>query len=234
MCQRGTPRVDGTAGVCAIGGRSGALRNNGSPISGHSVGPGQRDNFSADSRASDGLCQWSADVWGDRLSGAVRLLSPFGGEGQSQNRCSRGQTPIDYLIGISLVLVTILGMFVFVPVVFDPFEPAVGPDTESMADQLADNLVTNHSYVGEERTLNRTAMEGSLENELDVIKADAGITERERVNVTIQNGTGSEIFAAGDSFPTGAGGAATSARTFVTRDQACTNGCQLIVRVWTR
>jgi hypothetical protein len=170
----------------------------------------------------------------DRSSGAGRLLFTSGGESQRDPGCSRGQTPVDYLIGISLVLVTILGMFVSVPVVFDPFEPAVSPETESMADQLADDLVTNHSYVGEERTLNRTGMESSLENDLAELKANAGITELEQVNVTIQSATGAEIFTAGDPYPSGAGGAGTTVRTFVTRDGTCEDGCQLIVRVWTR
>jgi len=133
------------------------------------------------------------------------------------------------LIGISLVLVTILGTFAVVPTVFDPFEPAVSPDKQSMADGLADDLIANNTYPGETRTLNRTDLDISL-NVLDT--ADAGIPDRERVNVTIQNGTGSRVASGGDPFPPNVGGVATSARTFTTHGQACEAGCQLIVRVW--
>lgn len=152
-------------------------------------------------------------------------------QGQSEIRGSRGQTPVDYLIGVSLVLVTIVGTFALVPMVFDPFEPAVSPDKQSMADQLSDDLITNNTYPGEERTLNRTKLEASLN---DLNRSNAGIPERERVNVTIQNGTVTRIATAGDPFTTNADGVATSIRTFVTREQACTDGCQLIVRVWSQ
>jgi len=139
---------------------------------------------------------------------------------------------VDYLIGISLVLVTILGTFALVPAVFDPFEPAVSPDQESMADRLADTIVTNHTYAGEERTLDRTELEASLKNDFGRLRADAGITQRERVNVTVQTGTGVQVAAGGDAFVAGTGGTATSVRTVATREETCADGCRLIVRVW--
>jgi hypothetical protein len=149
--------------------------------------------------------------------------------------CSRGQTPVDYLIGISLVLVTILGTFALVPMVFDPFEPAVSPDKQSMADRLADNLIANNTYPGEARTLNRTDLDNSLN---DLNTTDAGIPDRERVNVTVQNGAGTQVATGGESFPPNVGGVAMAVRTFTTRNQTCgpsdseLNSCQLIVRVW--
>ena len=178
-----------------------------------------------------------------KLSGVVsRLRSWFGTERQhgSGAQCSRGQTAVDYLVGISLVLVTILGTFVLVPMVFDPFEPAISPDKQSMADRLADDIVTNNTYAGDERTLNRSGLDNSFEDYLDTHRAEAGITRYERVNVTIQNGTGTRVSTSGDPFRRDAGGVATSVRTFTTREQAngednpCTKGCQLIVRVWNR
>lgn len=100
-----------------------------------------------------------------------------------------------------------------------------------MADQLADDLITNSTYSGEERTLNRSKLDTSLNN---FDRVDAGIPDREQVNVTIQNGTGARISTVGDSFDINPGGVATSVRTFVTRDQECADGCQLIVRVWSQ
>lgn len=167
--------------------------------------------------------------------GVDRLRTRFGGGRRSQRetRCSRGQTPVDYLIGISLVLVTILGTFLLVPAVFDPFEPAVSPEKQSMADRLADDIVTDHTYPGEERTLDSRRLGTSLANDLETLKVDAGITQYERVNVTIRNETGVTA-SVGDSYGSGAGGAAKSVRTFATRDGACADGCRLIVRVWSR
>jgi hypothetical protein len=166
----------------------------------------------------------------DRLHTCFGRLQPA----RSGTRCSRGQTPVDYLVGISLLLVTILGTFALVPTIFDPFEPAVSPDKQSISDRLAEDLVTNHTYTGEERTLNRAELEASLDNDLPALRADAGIRKSERVNVTIQNGTGTQLYTAGDPFVDGAGGDATSVRTFATRDKACADGCRLIVRVWSR
>jgi len=136
------------------------------------------------------------------------------------------------LIGISLVLVTILGTFALVPAVFDPFEPAVSPDKQSMADRLAENIVTEHTYEGEERTLDTAEMVASLDNDLGRLRADAGITKRDQVNVTVQTGTGTKVYRGGEAFDAGTGGAATSVRTFATREQTCAGGCRLIVRVW--
>ncbi|MBX0303662.1 hypothetical protein [Haloarcula salinisoli] len=129
------------------------------------------------------------------------------------------------------MLVTILGTFALVPAVFDPFEPAVSPDEQSMADRLAENIVTNHTYAGEERILDRTKLEASLQNDFGTLRANAGIPDGERVNVTVQTGSGVQVTTGGDTFA-GTGGTATSVRTVATREPACAVGCRIIVRVW--
>lgn len=146
---------------------------------------------------------------------------------------NRGQTPSDYLIGISLVLVTILGIFAFVPTVFDPFEPTLGPEEQVMADRLADDLVENHTAVPTEQTVNLTALNETLEDDFEATRDASGLPDWKQVNVSVR-ATTRQVTATGDNFVQGSGSAGTSIRTITSHEDVCNDSCQLVVRVWTR
>jgi hypothetical protein len=57
----------------------------------------------------------------------------------------RGQTTLDFAIGISIFLAVVLFTFAFVPTVLDPFD-VVAEDNPTLADRTADNLA--HGQLG--------------------------------------------------------------------------------------
>lgn len=147
--------------------------------------------------------------------------------GESMNK--RGQTPADYLIGISLLLVTIIGVFVFVPTVFDPFEAPTNPDDRSMAERVSGNLVENATLLGKEQTVDLADVNASFD---DLAAFTEGIPDRKRVNVTLWKGD-RRLNSTGDPWP-GDVAVGTSSRTIASYQEQCEAGCRLVVRVWTR
>ena len=171
----------------------------------------------------------------------------------------RGQTPQDFALGITILLVTIIATFGFVQnSLVTTYERPVTGDIEESADRLATFLVENYSVEGERNVLrfNRTdGINRSLNRDtaaLDGLISDAGLnvaTDRQTnpsVNVTIAgsdslgNGTqrpaigaNGEPLAWGDAF-TGQPDAATKTRVVTLEDHGgkCSSVCWLVVRVW--
>jgi hypothetical protein len=144
----------------------------------------------------------------------------------------RSQTPADYLIGISLLLTTIFGVFAFVPTVFDPFEQPTEPAEHAMADRLADDLVEKHTALSKEATVDLDALERSLDGGMDETQSEAGIPDWKYVNVTVRSDR-TWVLREGPEWH-GDSPAGTSSRTVASRQPACRDGCTLIVRVWGR
>jgi hypothetical protein len=144
----------------------------------------------------------------------------------------RSQTPADYLIGISLLLVTIFGVFAFVPTVFDPFEEPTSPDEHVMADRLAADLVDNHTMHVAERTVDLDSLDAALGSDVADVQAWAGIPDWKQVNVTVKHGQ-SRVVWEGDEWRGDRPGGM-SVRRIVSHQEACRDGCNLVVRVWGR
>jgi len=152
----------------------------------------------------------------------------------------RGQTLQDYLLGIVLVLLTIIGVFTFFPDVFVPFDEPVESEDREMATELADELVEANRTQRGTQTVNVTALEQSIQDPiLGRLVTQSGIPDWKQLNVTIKesdqvievgaaNGTGS-VFRQDSSDPP-----ATVIRTVQAqnRTHACAQSCQLVVRVW--
>lgn len=145
----------------------------------------------------------------------------------------RGQTPADYLVGISLLLVTIIGVFAFVPTIFQPFEQPANPDDSAMADEVADDLVRNHTMLGEERTLDLDELNETFGSGLQASDL-GGVPEWKQVNVTLWSGDRRVTDANGDDPWQGDTAGGTTIRTVTSYQGACADGCRLVVRVWTR
>jgi hypothetical protein len=74
---------------------------------------------------------------------------------------SRGQTTIDYVIGISVFLVVVVFVFGFIPTIFAPFEASSGSNTipaDRSADRLSDDLLVDSPE--QPAVLNRTCTVG--------------------------------------------------------------------------
>lgn len=154
----------------------------------------------------------------------------------------RGQTLQDYLLGISLLLLTVAGVFGFFPEVFVPFQETVGAEDRLMADRLADEVVEVNATVEEERTVNLTALNRTLTDPdgLGRLKNRSGIPAWMPVNVTVQDEDGTllirgESGEAGTVYrDDGSEAVATRVRTIQAQNRSspCADSCQVVVRVW--
>lgn len=95
---------------------------------------------------------------------------------------NRAQTPHDYLIGVSLLLITLFGVFAFVPGMLQPFAQPTGADAGAAADRLGERLVTNHTYDGQANTIDGEALKQSLTDSSKF----GDILDRSGVNRSIQ------------------------------------------------
>jgi hypothetical protein len=138
----------------------------------------------------------------------------------------RGQTAYDYLIGVTLLLVTIIVVLSLVPQVFNPFVDPISTDREKMADRVANELIETNATEGSEQTLHIDSI--SVES----LQSRAGLNEYRSVNISFQDKDGTVIRSYGDQ-QVGSRPSATSVRTVsIVNEPACELGCQLVVRVW--
>lgn len=149
----------------------------------------------------------------------------------------RGQTAQDYVVGITVLLLTLSGVFAFVPTVFGITEDPVERNAHTQADELASQLVSEYR-VGETET---TLSAARLEREVDggPVPADlqtaAGI-QRNRVNVRITadaTAAATPLVESGESVPETEPTATVSRFVRLSGDRCGSDGvCQLVVRVW--
>lgn len=157
----------------------------------------------------------------------------------------RGQTQQDYLIGIILLILTIVGVFALVPGIFQPFQDPVQANEQDKADHLADALIRNTSVDGSGTLLYRSntsdtwGLDGATAGSaFETLLEDSGISTGSSplVNVTVKNGTEHLFWSEGQgasSYKLNEGAAATTVRVvrFVD-DDSCDPACRLVVRVW--
>jgi len=153
----------------------------------------------------------------------------------------RGQTLQDYLLGIALVLLTVVGVFAFFPDVFVPFEEPVESEDRQMANELATELVEVNSTMQGRRTVNVTGLERTVQDTdaLGRLVNRSGIPRWKQVNVTVRSDA--RLLVTGESSDTGSvfreessAPPATTVRTIqaANRTHACAESCQIVVRVW--
>lgn len=172
---------------------------------------------------------------------------------------SRAQTPQDFAVGVSVLLVTVIGVLAFVQ--GSAVGVYVSPDVQRnqpIADRAATYLVENYSVDGTRNHVRYNASGGINESldsdtaELDGLKEQAGLvvaTERRvnpRVNVTVLNAStlesGTRVPAVDDHSERLAWGPdsadrsniATTARVVKLTNATgqCDPVCWLVVRVW--
>ena len=154
----------------------------------------------------------------------------------------RGQTLHDYLLGITLVLLTVAAVFAFFPDVFEPFDRPVDEEDSYMADRLSEEVVAENAVVGSDRTVDLDALNRSLRDPSTFRRLTnrSAIPSWKQVNVTVRARDG-EVLVAGESAVVGSvyregdtGPTATRVRTIQAhnRSSQCAMGCQVVVRVW--
>jgi len=160
----------------------------------------------------------------------------------------RGQTTQDFAIGVSVLLVTIIGAFVFTQggalSVYEGTSPGV---QQPQADRIASYIVQNYSDDDQRNTLDYTSIDGNLSGDLSDLKQRAGVnvaSDRRTnpiVNVSIVDG---ETLRDGQLTPTDDPGirlawgqyrrseSASASRVVQLEGGGCDPVCWLVVRVW--
>lgn len=141
----------------------------------------------------------------------------------------RGQTLNDYVLGMSLLLLSVVLVFGLFPGIFQPFEAEIGTEERTTADTLSGELVDNSTVLDTRQTVEFDALNATLED-LEDDSAAVGIPDWMQWNATLvddgvvlrQNGSVWRDEPAG-----------TSVRFVALEgEDDCEHGCQLIVRVW--
>jgi hypothetical protein len=150
---------------------------------------------------------------------------------------SRGQTPEDFYIGISVFLVTVAFVLVLFPSFLTPFVSGVDANEAARADTVASSLVSNLSIDGEPNTLNATELRSVLGKSDRQFQRRYGLTATTSVNISVRTLDGDRIVNDGGTLlatdRSAAGRATGSTTRIVTLDNgACSPGCRLVVRVW--
>jgi hypothetical protein len=148
----------------------------------------------------------------------------------------RGQTINDYVIGMTLLLLSITLVFGYFPGIFQPFEEEVSNEEEAMATNLAAELVENSTVTGTKQTVSFDSMNGTLYSFVDAPQ-QAGIPDWVHWNVTVLDVDGNVITHDGERLAKGTdwrGERAASTVRFVRAqdDNDCDDGCRIVVRVW--
>jgi hypothetical protein len=145
----------------------------------------------------------------------------------------RGQTQYDYLVGITVLLLTLSGVFLFVPGIYQPFQDPVDPTDRTVTQRLADTLVQQTVLPGTSRTLNATALDQSLRTDWSATRTGANVRSYLDLNVSvIDNGDNNIVVAGGDPYVAEASAAATVRIVRFENGSQCDPTCRLVVRAW--
>jgi hypothetical protein len=159
------------------------------------------------------------------------------------NDSSRGQTPQDFAVGISIFLLTVMFVFAFVPSVLQPSQASEEVILTTEGDRVASNIVSNLSVPGRPNHLNESKLDDFVtkyKNNTDTFRYDYGLGTFTDVNVTIRklNGFGTvdddesphEPYRFGEQYQ--AQDAVVVERVVTMDHPQCQTGCKLIVRLW--
>jgi len=141
---------------------------------------------------------------------------------------NRGQTTIDYAIGVSIFLVVVAFVFTMVPNLFTPYESGIQSGQPVQAERFAGRTYDAITY--DNGTLNASAYDDFFTgNGESALRDSLGANATTDVNVTVIR-DGTTVHAVGPP-PTRAFASATRV---VVGDSRCPgpNGCRVVVRVW--
>lgn len=150
----------------------------------------------------------------------------------------RGQTQYDYLVGITLLLLTISGVFLQIPDIFDQAPEVTESVDQAVAERAADNLTDRAAIDGNDNYLNFTVLNQSLHENWSKTRDRAGLDIRQAMNVSVTNGTNSSAIVASNAgeWNYADGDNIAFAKRIVKFDNSsrCSTVCRLTVRVWVR
>ena len=151
----------------------------------------------------------------------------------------RGQTNMDFAIGIGLFLLAIAFVLTFVPSIITPFDTGIGGAENAQADRIGEHIITEYTEANDlkdehgdwddaldhlEDTENRT-------NELGLRYSEG--TAFDRVNIAVVDYVDGEAVAnVGDEYEEGQTAASSSRIVTSSNAGECEPACRITVRVW--
>jgi hypothetical protein len=153
---------------------------------------------------------------------------------------TRGQTLEDFLIGVSLFLVTLTFVFGLYPGLLEPFSSGVSNAEKSQANRMSRSMVLNLSDGTDRNRLNSTELQKVLDKSESELRERYGLPETASINVTVRKLDGQQIVTYSGTTLAGARdatnqSAATAARVITLTDDddgVCEPGCRLVVKIW--
>jgi hypothetical protein len=150
----------------------------------------------------------------------------------------RGQTLYDFLLGVSILLVSIILVLSLFDPLFAPFtDPVSGADDEQV-NRITDEIIETNATVFGDRALDID--DDSFDEEyIDELKNRSGVPPFKNVNVTLTDQRGRIITVGGNRVDGGevrTSGDAASTTSRVVRfppgEEVCQDGCILNVEIW--
>ncbi|WP_244605231.1 DUF7287 family protein [Halorussus halobius] len=110
----------------------------------------------------------------------------------------RGQTTIDFALGVSVFLLSVAFAFAMLPSVFVPFNAPVDDDLTTRADRTAATLLADLSTGGNALDPDRTADRFDATNRTQsALRSSLGLPATTRVNVTVTDAETGAVASAG-------------------------------------
>ncbi|MDZ7730677.1 MAG: hypothetical protein U5K37_06790 [Natrialbaceae archaeon] len=156
---------------------------------------------------------------------------------------SRGQTNMDFAIGIGIFVIATAFVFSFVPTIVTPFDTGIGGAENAQADRIAGLILTEY---GEDNYINTTWFDFNITGESadDLIvrlglRQGDGSVAFDHVNITVTPlhetvATGAYTREAGDVHAEGRPTASSGRIVTFDTSGVCNPGtaCRLVVKVW--
>lgn len=148
---------------------------------------------------------------------------------------NRGQTTIDFTVGVSVFLLTLALVFAFLPTLFEPFSDRGAAGQSAQAERAADFLVDDLSVDDSSNELAGDAVDRVRANDSSSALSNwVGLDETlTSINVTIADSDGNSVADAGAEY--NGQSSATASRVVTFEDSSgveCSTVCRLVVRVW--
>jgi len=100
----------------------------------------------------------------------------------------RGQTTIDFALGVSVFLLSVAFAFALLPSVFVPFDAPIDDDLTTRADRVAATLLADLSTGGNALDPDRTEDRfGAANRTQSALRSSLGLPSTTRINVTVRD-----------------------------------------------
>jgi hypothetical protein len=146
---------------------------------------------------------------------------------------SRGQTQLDFGLGMGVFLLAVAFTFGTMPTLLDPMVVTVDDDATAHSERVNGVVVSELTGPGGTTASNATvdSFFNTTASNSSKLREFVGLSDRYHVNVSIWNRTGTQLHATGDPYDSGSDGVTTTRIISVT-NETCDPTCRVVVHVW--